>query len=105
MINWNASKEDHALAARIAERAVKVADKAFGAMSNKEATKFQRETLMDVIAVHANGCPLQLAELLRADQTDFVHDIFGIRRHIDRETGKLKDFFLPRYAGRQGVAA
>ena len=29
---------------------------------------------------------------------DFSHDITGIRGHINRDTGKLEDFFIPRYA-------
>jgi hypothetical protein len=53
---------------------------------------------MDITACHANGCNLKLAELLTADDFDFVHDVFGIRRHINRMTGQLEDCFLPRYA-------
>lgn len=53
---------------------------------------------MDVTACHLNGCPLKLADLLAADDFNFIHDIGGIRRHIDRDTGKLTDCFLPRYA-------
>lgn len=51
---------------------------------------------MDVIAAHANGCPLDLESLLSFDDMDFGHDVFGIRRHIDRGTGGLRDCFLPR---------
>jgi hypothetical protein len=57
---------------------------------------------MDITAVHANGCPLQLEEMLKGDTFDFVHDIDGIQRHIDRHTGQLKDFFEPRFAKPQG---
>lgn len=53
---------------------------------------------MDFTAVHANGCPLRLAELLAADDFNFVHDVFGIHRHIDRDTGDLKNFFSPRFS-------
>jgi hypothetical protein len=58
---------------------------------------------MDVTACHSNGCPLKLEQLLEADDFNFSHDVFGIRRHIDRETGKLEGFFLPRFAKRDGV--
>jgi hypothetical protein len=53
---------------------------------------------MDITACHLNGCPLRLGELLGADDANFAHDVFGIRRHLNRETGKLEDCFCPRYA-------
>lgn len=53
---------------------------------------------MDVDAVHANGCPLLLAELRDAPDGDFAHDIAGITIHLNRRTGKLEGCFLPRYA-------
>lgn len=58
---------------------------------------------MDITACHANGCPLNLEKLLTAPDFDFAHDIFGIRRHLDRETGELRDRFLPRSATRKGA--
>lgn len=54
--------------------------------------------LMDLTAVHANGCPLRLNDLLEAPDADFVHDVFGIISKIDRDTGRLTDCFLPRFA-------
>lgn len=51
-----------------------------------------------VINSIADGCPLKLEALAKADEANFAHDVFGIRRHIDRETGKLGDCFLPRFA-------
>lgn len=50
-----------------------------------------------IVACHGGSCPLRLQELLDAEANDFAHDILGIRRHLDRETGKLQDCFLPRY--------
>ena len=55
---------------------------------------------MDVTACHSNGCRLDLEGLLAADDRDFMHDVFGIRAHINRETGQLMDNFSPRYAAR-----
>lgn len=55
---------------------------------------------MDVNAVHSNGNPLRLADLLAADDFNFMHDICGIARHLDRDTGKLGDFFSPRFSRR-----
>lgn len=87
MINWNVSKTDHDLIMKIVYRA-----------QSKSKAVPQREQLMDLTACHANGCPLKLAELLNAPDFDFTHDVFGITRHINRQTGQLEDSFLPRYA-------
>lgn len=58
--------------------------------------------MMDLEACHCNGCPLDLVSLLEAARDyDLVHDVMGIHRHLNRETGKLEDFFRPRYAARQ----
>lgn len=56
---------------------------------------------MDLCACHCNGCPLNLEGLLEADDFNFSHDVWGIRRHIDRHTGKLTDLFHPRFAKEQ----
>lgn len=55
---------------------------------------------MDLSATHANGCPLRLEDLLKADKFNLLHDLMGIRNHINRKTGKLEGFFLPRFAKR-----
>lgn len=52
---------------------------------------------MDISATHAK-CPLRLHELADADDGNFAHDIFGIDRHLSRETGELENFFLPRFS-------
>jgi len=77
--------------AKIAERAV--------AMAQQFGVRYDQSTaLMDIDACHSNGCPLKLAEMLAADDSNFAHDVFGIRRHISRTTGKLGGCFLPRFA-------
>lgn len=65
---------------------------------------------MDLIACHMAGCKLDLDRLLAADDANFAHDVFGIRRHIDRDTGRLMNFFWPRFSSqretqRQQIAA
>lgn len=91
MISFHATPTDHRIIAKIADRAAEVA--------KQNAVKLDRTSfLMDITACHANGCPLKLKELLEASPFDFVHDTFGISRHIERETGKLQDCFWPRYA-------
>lgn len=57
---------------------------------------------MDITAVHANGNQLDLTALLAADDSNFAHDVFGIRRHLNRDTGELEDFFTPRFSARVG---
>jgi len=56
------------------------------------------DTAMDLSACHANGCPLDFEKLLAAPDFDFIHDVLGIRRHLDRATGNLMDCFVPRCA-------
>lgn len=91
ILNWNVSKEDHELIAAIAKRAKEIARR-------HGADHTWHEAVMDITAVHANGCPLRLAELLAADDFNFTHDAFGIAKNLDRETGRLKNCFLPRFS-------
>jgi predicted transcriptional regulator len=97
-MNWNASPAEYDLAAAIAHRARSLLIDSNAELSQFEATEYFLSTLMDVIEVHLNSCPLQLAALLQAPNFDFVHDVTGIRRHLNRQTGELQDCFLPRYA-------
>ncbi len=55
------------------------------------------DLIMDLEAAH-NACPLLLGDLLAADSSDFIHDVSGIIRYLDRDTGALTECFLPRYA-------
>lgn len=52
---------------------------------------------MDLHAANAD-VGLDFAKLETAPDADFFHDVSGIRRHMDRTTGKLGDCFLPRCA-------
>ena len=52
---------------------------------------------MDISAAHLDT-KLNLDKLLEADRSNFAHDIFGIQKHINRETGKIENCFLPRYS-------
>lgn len=56
---------------------------------------------MDITACHANGCPLHLAAMLQGakdNSFDFIHDLSGIYRNLNRDTGKLSNCFLPRFS-------
>ena len=55
------------------------------------------DAMMDVEAAHEEH-PLRLEALLSADDGNFAHDVFGIRRHLNRDTRKMEDCFLPRFA-------
>ena len=82
MINWNTTRE-------IYDRITKIAQRAHPSLDY--------QTLhMDLTAVHLNGNPLDLDKLLNSAFIDFDHDVCGITNKIDRETGKLRDCFVPR---------
>lgn len=87
-LSWSATKEETEIIRKILDRA-----EALGIQDNDLMSLH-----MDIEATHCNGCPLKLAELLEAPDFDFVHDVAGIRRHLNRETGELEDCFLPRFA-------
>jgi hypothetical protein len=87
--NLEITKEDFDLAVDVAQRVL------------REFTNYpddQRTLIMDLNACHSNGCPLDFAGLAKANMLDLSHDIYGIRQHINRDTGKLEGCFMPRYA-------
>jgi len=97
MISFETTREDAVRIGKIVARAKALA------ISNG-AKAFDGLSLhMDLSACIANGTPLRLDELLAADDFNFSHDVFGIRRHIDRDdnsptAGKLLNCFHPRFA-------
>jgi len=92
-INWNSTKSD-------LDRITKIMLRAASMLSFEERGLTRLDVSMDLTACHLNGCPLDLDGLLNAERFDFVHDVTGICRHIDRTTGELRDCFLPRYAAK-----
>jgi hypothetical protein len=63
--------------------------------------------LMDLCAadgVNGND-PLDWDRLLAADDFNFLHDVGGISRHMNRDTGELTDCFVPRLRKRTSAAA
>lgn len=91
MVKFRATKNEYKIISMIVKRAVAMA-------RDIGDTYTPMDAHMDITACHSNGCALNLLELAKADDFNFAHDVFGIRRHINRTTGKLKDCFLPRYA-------
>ena len=90
-INWNVSPEDLRKITAIVMRA--------SSMLNLDSFGSSRIQLsMDLTACHLNGNPLDLDGLVKADESNFQHDILGIIRHLDRTSGELQDCFSPRYS-------
>jgi len=88
MIKWdNATKQEIIIINRICRKAKEILQE-LDLMSLS----------MDLTAVHVSGCKLDLEKLLNFDDSDLVHDVCGIIMNIDRKTGKLDNFFLPRCA-------
>lgn len=44
--------------------------------------------------------PLDWGRLLTADDFNFLHDISGISRHMNRTNGRLSGNFLPRFTAK-----
>lgn len=86
MIKFNTTKEDDDIITKIVNRA--------GSQNDNDVIYI--DSVMDISACHCNGTPLNFQKLLDFDDFNFNHDFYGIRKHIDRNTGKLKDCFLPR---------
>lgn len=91
-IKWNTTASDQAVIDRIVKRA--------HAMQRRCGQDEDGQLVMDITACHLNGCRLDLEALLNADDLNFAHDVFGIRRHIDRSTAALCDHFVPRFKRR-----
>ena len=89
-ITWNCTRAEYDLIRRIISRVEVV-----GPVLAKERLL---DLAMDIEACHCNGCPLRLADLADAAPADLLHDVYGIRGHLDRRTGQLEDCFVPRYA-------
>ena len=93
-INWTCTKGE-------TDKLLKIMLRAASLMSFESRGSSRMEVSMDLTACHLNGCSLDLDGLLAAENADFIHDVAGIMRHINRQTGELEDCFLPRYAAVQ----
>lgn len=73
--------------------------------SNKLMEGYDRLNLeMDLLAADGvNGnLPLDWDKLLAADDFNFMHDLYGISACMNRSTGKISSFFIPRCAKVEG---
>ncbi len=108
LICFRSTRVEKTIIARIAKRAAEHdrqraerQDEAPGRKSSRASVYRIRSLLdweMDITACHLNGTKLDLDRLLAFGDFDFVHDVFGIARHLDRTTGKLQNHFWPRCA-------
>jgi hypothetical protein len=92
---FTATREEVTKIARVVVRA-----NLMGLVSNKEENRMDNviNSLMDMEAVHCNGCPIDFDRMADAPDLDFAHDFSSIRANLDRETGKLRNNFVPRFA-------
>jgi hypothetical protein len=98
MVRFDADRTELALILSIVKRFERIAS---GVVNTNRMT-----LLMDMEACHCNGCPLDLEAMNAAERDmDLAHDVAGITRHLDRETGKLGGCFSPRFAARQAALA
>jgi hypothetical protein len=84
-VKLNVNKQDYMLVQIIVRRA-----KGLGVIHDVLSTE------MDLCATHANGNPMDFEKLASADDFNLAHDVCGIARHLDRNTGKLENYFSPR---------
>lgn len=53
--------------------------------------------MMDLECVH-DSIGLRLDDMLECNDYNFSHDITGIQFHLNRQTKKLENCFLPRFS-------
>jgi hypothetical protein len=76
----------------------KIARRYTGLCHSTNSVRDLQKVMMDLIACHCNGTPLRLKEFLCSRDGDFLRDIHGISRHLDRYTGQLNSHFTPTFA-------
>lgn len=94
-LKWNISAKDREL---LLELCTMVWDKELA-----KSYKSIRDLALDLMCTHCNGNPLDFSKLLSWAESpkpmtkmNTLHDILGIRDHLDRTTGVLLHFFVPR---------
>lgn len=98
--SFKVSPADHALIMKCVERYTSFVNQLLGQPVDKLGL------MMDLTACHANGNPLRLTDLAETkDDFSFIHDVGGIRRHLNRDTGQLEDGFSPRFSRRANIRA
>lgn len=91
VVSFERTKEENALITAVVLRAA----------DSLGLAKNHWDLHMDLCAAHANGCPIDFQKLLDADDATFGHDVLGVRKYINRQTGELEECFVPRCAKRE----
>jgi hypothetical protein len=95
-VSFDCSEDDRRIARAIARRARDL-------LLDHSVDRPALDIDLDIVATHCNGNPLRLADLLGADDFNLLHDVSGIARHLNRDTGKLENFFRPRFSQREAA--
>ena len=94
---------DEDLIASIADRAVAMEDK--HDVAGKRMSRAGRVEIWEGILAKAHAArPIDLRRLWEADDLNFAHDAFGIKKHIDLKTGAMTGFFVPRFSAQREAA-
>lgn len=93
MITFDCTKEEYAIIDKIVKRVA-------GIYKSQGHRLDRLSAQMDLSCVHSGCCPLRLDDILAADDFNICHDVFGIAKHLNRETGELDGHFRPRFAKR-----
>jgi hypothetical protein len=91
-VKFTATRQDFEIINKIAHRAMGLT------IARRNDPFTLMDIQMDIEAVHCNGNPLKLYGLLEADDFNFTHDVLGIRKNLNRDTGKLENHFSPRFS-------
>jgi hypothetical protein len=89
LMSFKLSKKNSRLVELIAKAAV-----GSYAMRGVKITRMDVE--MDLAACHNHAVRLDFEKLLKGGVFNMLHDVEGIRQHLDRKTGALKNCFSPR---------
>ena len=103
-VSFDITDADRDLIGQIVDRALDLISRG-ETLTKRDRAERRINLMMDLTACHANGNPLRLQDLIDADDFNLFHDVAGIARHIDRDTGRLTNFFSPRFSARQSEAA
>lgn len=98
-----ARKEPHPMdgARDAALKAIKaIARRAVTVYADHDIRTDETTHILDLTMCHFGPQKLRLDDLLAADNANFMHDIAGINRHLDRMAGTLSDGFSPRFSAR-----
>lgn len=93
-VNWKLGAAESAALREAVGRYVEVAK----SMGVDVTNSVRVGVAMDLTECHLNGCPLDFDKMMTMGELDLAHDVGGIAQHLDRNTGKLKDGFVPRCA-------